>query len=329
VSALLPEATTAWLLSTGKVGHDVPSRGVLEALGASIAVKALRPRRPFRMAAPWGPADPRDVRDILRPPYPDLAVASGRQTVPSLRALKRLSPATFTVFMGDPRTGRTGADLTWAPRHDGLVGPGVVTTLTAPHPFGAARLAALRSAGAPAAVAVLPHPRVAVMLGGPSHHHPFGAADQAGLVEAVAAIAVTGAGVMVTPSRRTPPGLMQAIGGRLGPGASAVLWDGSGANPYAQFLAFAEAILVTGDSTNMIGEACATGAPVHVFDLPEGGHRKIRDFVDHLVEAGVARRWAGRLEHWTYRPIDSTREVAEAIAERFAAMRHAGVASRR
>lgn len=329
MSALLPEGTTAWLLSTGKVGHDVPSRGVLEALGASTSVKALHPRLPFRVAAPWGAPDPRDMRETLRPPYPDLAVASGRQTVPYLRAVKRLSPATFTIFMGDPRTRLHGADLVWAPRHDALSGASVITTLTAPHSFGASRLAALRGAGATAAIAALPRPRVAVLLGGPSRHHPFGAADQAGLVEAVAAIAATGAGVMVTPSRRTPPALMQAIRERLGPSAAAVLWDGSGDNPYAQFLAFADAILVTGDSTNMIGEACATGAPVHVFDPQEGGHRKIAGFIDHLVDAGVVRRWAGRLEHWTYRPIDSTREVAEAIAGRFAAFRHEGVAAQR
>jgi mitochondrial fission protein ELM1 len=325
VSHRLPAGTTAWLLSGGKIGHDVVSRGVLDALGVEVTVKPLRPRRVFASLAPWGPADPRGMATLI-PIYPDLAMASGRQTVPFLRALKRASPGTFTVFMGDPRTSRHGADMIWAPRHDDLAGEDVLTTLTAPHPMGGERLAAIRAGGLPPDIAALPSPRVAVVIGGPSRHHAFGHDDQARLVEVVASLASAGAGLMVTPSRRTPPELLAAIRARLGPAAPAVVWDGHGDNPYARFLAFADAVLVTGDSTNMIGESCATGVPVHVFE-PSGGHRKITGFVDHLVAAGVVRRWSGRLEHWTYQPIDSTHDVAQEVARRYAAFRHKAVVS--
>ena len=56
---------------------------------------------------PFGPIDPREGPRVeagpLAPPYPDLAIAAGRRTVPYLRALKRLSKGTtFTVFLKDP-----------------------------------------------------------------------------------------------------------------------------------------------------------------------------------------------------------------------------------
>ena len=57
----------------------------------------------------------------------------------------------------------------------------------------------------------------------------------------------------------------------------------------------ADAILVTGDSVNMVGEALAAGRPVHVYE-PRGGHRKITAYIDALVSQGLARRWQGRLE---------------------------------
>ena len=78
----------------------------------------------------------------------------------------------------------------------------------------------------------------------------------------------------------------------------------------------ADAIVVTGDSVNMVGEACATGAPVHVYE-PSGGSPKITRFIDRLIDAGAVRRWSGKLEEWSYQPVDATREIAEEAARRY------------
>ncbi len=60
-------------------------------------------------------------------------------------------------------------------------------------------------------------------------------------------------------------------------GAPRILWDGKGENPYATFLAHADALIVTADSVNMNGEAAATGKPVYVFE-PSAGSAKFRRF---------------------------------------------------
>ena len=88
-------------------------------------------------------------------------------------------------------------------------------------------------------------------------------------------------------------------------------------------LALADAVLVTGDSANMVGEATATGAPVHVFEPSGGGSAKLARAVDALIAHGAVRRWSGRLENFRYTPIDSSGDIAAAILSRFAARRAA------
>jgi uncharacterized protein len=102
------------------------------------------------------------------------------------------------------------------------------------------------------------------MLGGDSRHHRFTEANVADLAAALAAIAESGAKVVVTPSRRTPPalaGTVRTLCGRTG----GWFWDGTGENPYIAILAHADHLVVTADSVNMLGEAAATGKPIHLF----------------------------------------------------------------
>ncbi|MGO8799844.1 MAG: mitochondrial fission ELM1 family protein [Roseiarcus sp.] len=320
--ALLAAGARVLVLSSGKAGHEANSRGVAEALGAPYTLRVVAPRRLFARLSPYGPLDPKDwperAGSLLAPPFPHIAIACGRVTVPYIRALKRAAgERVFTVFLQDPRFSRARMDLIWTPEHDRLRGGAVLSTLTSPHPFSAARLAGARAAPDPR-IAALPAPRAAVILGGPSAANDFAPADVARLAAAVAAIAGAGYSVMATPSRRTPPPLIAAVRSAMG-GAPGFVWDGEGANPYAQILAHADAILVTGDSVNMVGEATATGAPVHVFELSGGSGERIARYIDALERLGAVRRFAGRLERFSYEPLDSSRTIAREIARRFAA----------
>ena len=327
----LPADTTAWVLASGKIGHEVHCLGIARELGLEPRVKPVRPRRLFEFLSPFGPVDPRDSAhrsgSLLAPPFPDLVFAAGRATIPYLRHLRRASGGkVFTICLQDPRTGPGTADVIWVPEHDRLRGANVLTTLTSPHPLRPHVLAAARRDPDPR-IAGLPHPRVAMVLGGPSAHYRFDDTDTAALARIAGDLARAGHAVMVTPSRRTPPIVLAAIREALVEAGAlpsrAFVWDGAGANPYAQILANAEAIVVTGDSVNMVGEALATGAPVHVYE-PTGGHAKVLGFVDKLVKEGYVRRWSGNIESWTYDPLDATTLIATEIARRYRAFRGLG-----
>ncbi|MEE1657924.1 mitochondrial fission ELM1 family protein [Microvirga sp. CF3062] len=314
-----------WVLTDGKAGDELQALSVAEALGLAPQVRRVKPRPPFTWLMPWGAIDPRERPGTpdspLAPPFPDLLIASGRRAVAYLRHVKRASGGrTYTVFLKDPRTGPKTADFIWSPSYDRVRGPNVMTTLTPPHRVSAQRIDAARAKLDPR-LAHLPHPRVAVLVGGNSRHHHFTEENIARLMRHLMSITDTGAGLMVTVSRRTPATLREALMA-LTFRHGGFFWDGSGENPYVDLLALADFIVATADSFNMIGEAAATGRPILVFE-PSGGHPKLDVYMDELKSHGVVHPFVGRLEGQPYEPLNSTPKVAKAIAEGFSRHRRA------
>lgn len=315
-----------WIISDGKAGNDVQARGVLDALGIRYQTKVVAPTGIWRLMAPWGPVSPAErfgtAASQFHPPWPEFAVAIGRLTTPYIRRLKQMAGlATYTIIMLDPKVSLRTADLFWVPEHDRLRGPNVITTLTAPHGFTPRLLADLR-AHVPADIAALPQPRVAVMLGGPNGDYRYTPAAIGRLVSALASLQALGAGLMITPSRRTPAAVVANVREATN-SAPRIFWEGAGDNPYPGFLAHADALVVPGDSVNMTGEACATGRPVHVFE-PDGGSPKFVRFHAALRAHGATRpmpKTFDRLESWSYAPLHSSQAIAAEIARRWARRR--------
>ncbi|BAR98045.1 hypothetical protein BV133_452 [Blastochloris viridis] len=308
-----------WVLTDGKAGDETQCLGIAAALGVEPVVKRVTPRPPWVWLGAFAKVPPADrpgrPGSPIAPPFPDMVIASGRRAAPYVKAIKQASGGrTFTVILKDPRTGTSAADVLWVPAHDRLRGANVLTTLTSPHRISAAVLAAERAAPRPQ-IAALPAPRVAVLIGGPSKDYRYTDADMARLAGQIERLARAGAALMVTVSRRTPRSLVAIVRAALAPWPH-LLFDGSGDNPYPAFLALADAVVVTADSVNMVGEAAATGAPVLVFE-PSGGSRKIRRFLDGLIRYGAVRPFTGVLERFSYIPLDSTPEITAEIARRY------------
>jgi uncharacterized protein len=313
---------TAWVITDGKIGMDVQARGVADALGLNYVMKHVTPQGVWKFAAPWGPVGPKvkfgRPNSAFAPPWPQVAIATGRASIPYIRALRhRAGNQTYCVVLQDPKTGPNTADLIWVPEHDRRRGANVMTTPTAPHSFTQARLAELR-ADMPADIKALTGPRIAVILGGKNGIYRFSDADDDRLQRALTALAALGASFMVTPSRRSHQRLVRAVD-QATAASPRILWDGTGANPYPAFLAHADALVVTADSVNMTGEACATGRPVYVF-MPSGGSAKFTRFHEALRRHGATRPLPdapSALDTWTYQPLDSGQMIAAEIERRW------------
>jgi mitochondrial fission protein ELM1 len=311
-----------WIISEAKAGMDTQTRGLAEALGVDYEMKRVTLDGLKKWTAPWGRVPKRAcfgaAHSEFCAPWPVLAIATGRASIPYVRELKRRAgPAVFTVVLLDPQTGPATADLIWVPEHDRRRGPNVVTTVTSPHGFPPQRIAALR-ATVPDAIAALPHPRIAVLLGGKNGSYQFSNADDLRLQASLRSLARLGASFMITPSRRTHPRLVE-VTEEATRDAARILWDGSPPNPYADFLAQADAFVVTADSVNMTGECCATGRPVYVF-TPSGGKAKFHRFHEALRNLGATRllpETVDRLPAWSYAPIDATGVIAREIERRW------------
>jgi mitochondrial fission protein ELM1 len=312
----------AWIITDGKAGMDVQAKGVAEALGLAYEMKHVAPKGLWKLTAPWGPVDPRErfgePGSLFASPWPVVAIATGRASIPYIRALRRKAGVgTYCIVLQDPKTGAGTADLIWVPEHDRRRGPNVITTLTAPHNFSAVRLAELRRT-LPPEVAALPSPRVTVALGGKNGIYKFTEADDDRLKASLKSIGDAGASFLVTVSRRTHQRLIRAVG-EATRDRPRILWDGTGANPYPFFLAAADWLVVTADSVNMTGEACATGKPVYVFE-PSGGSAKFRRFHEALQRHGATRPLPAvlhALEQWRYEPLDSAAVIAAEAERRY------------
>ena len=321
-SAALVAATPIDLrvLSDGLAGHEAQTLGIAEALGVVPDLRRVAPRKLYQLIAPFGAVDPRETEarfgSPIAFPWPDIALAAGRRTLPYLKRLKRISGRkVFTVYVNRPATGARAADLVVAPLHDGLFGRTVVTPVTPANRVTPELLAKLRRAPDPR-VGMLPAPRAALLIGGDNRHFKFTPPVATALQDAVRALFAAGYSVMATASRRTPASLVTALRPVLAEGGG-WLWDGLGQNPYFSILACADIILVTADSVSMIGEAVATGAPVHIF-APSGKSGKIGDYLARLQSQGAVRPWGGAPEQWSYGPINSTPDIAAAILRAYA-----------
>jgi mitochondrial fission protein ELM1 len=170
----------------------------------------------------------------------------------------------------------------------------------------------------PVEIAALPAPRITVVLGGKNAVYKFRDEDDAYLVGALQSLGELGASFLITPSRRTHDRLLRAVERATRP-YPRLLWDRTGPNPYGDFLAHADALVVTADSVNMTGEACATGKPVLVF-TPSGGSPKFRRFHTALEAHGATRPLPARmteLPRWSYEPLQSADTLAREVERRW------------
>lgn len=314
-----PSEWRCWTLSTGEAGATSQALGLAEAIGLPFEHKTVHLRRPWHWlpgyccpgVLRWGlTAD----SDSLAPPWPELLISCGRRAGTVSVALKRASGRRIrTVHIQDPQIPPRYFDRVVPPRHDGLVGPNVLPTRGALHRVTAAKLAE-HAARHAALLQDLPRPLVAVLVGGTSRHGRFTPEDASRVGEQLATLARdTGAGLAVTPSRRTGAENVATLRAALA-GVPHFFWDGSGENPYFGLLGLADHIVVTGDSASMVSEACSTGKPVYVIEL-QGHGRRLRVFHQELRREGVTRPFDGRLEHWRYQPVNDTPEVAARLRE--------------
>lgn len=313
---------TCWVVTAGVVGMENQCLGLAEALGVQPVVKRVKLRSPWKQLAPffrfglkWAFSN---EGDPIGPPWPDLIIASGRVGAAACLYARRASGKnggrkTFTVHIQNPVIDPSRFDLVALPRHDGVLGENVVTTRGSLHRVTPHFLTEEGGKFA-ATFGRLPSPRIAVLIGGTNAVYQFTPQEMMPLAAQLAKLAKdTGGSLMVTPSRRTGAENLSILYEAL-KDVPHMIWDGNGDNPYYGMLALADAILVTADSVNMTSEACSTGKPVYVIPLT-GGSEKFRRFHQALRDDGFTRPFTGKLESWSYQPLNDVELVAARVRE--------------
>jgi mitochondrial fission protein ELM1 len=281
-----------WAITDASAGNQRQALALAERMGLPVRHLLLEPRAPWswlapRLAVGGRLALPADRRALFVPPWPRLAIGCGRAAALFTRMLRRLSRGhCYCVQILDPRIDPAHWDTVIAPRHDQLAGPNVLVPLGSLNPVDEGWLADGRDACP--AFEELPPPRVGVLLGGPRKQ----LALDAGYARELAARLLArhrreGGSLLALASRRTPPAALAIFREALA-GVPGLVWSGpdDGRNPYPGVLGWADRLVVTPDSVNMLSEACAVGCAVHTHvaaPLPD----KLARFHRALRERGL------------------------------------------
>ncbi|MCY1648768.1 mitochondrial fission ELM1 family protein [Caulobacter sp. SL161] len=316
-----------WAVSDGRAGIEAQVVGLSEALARLVPCEVTVKRVGWQGnigRLPWwlnllpkrwltpesGVPDRRNPDD-----WPDLWIAAGRATLPlSIRAKRWSGGKTFVVQIQDPRVPPHMFDLVIPPKHDRMSGDNILPITGSPHRVTPQRLAAEYEAFQDL-IEPLPRPRVAVLVGGKSKAFDLSSERAAQIAHSIQIpLEQDGGSLLMTFSRRTPETARALMTARLRhlPG---VVWNGEGPNPYFAFLAAADYILVTEDSTNMATEAASTGKPVFVLKM-DGSSLKFRLFHEELERQGAARPYGGAFHGWTYDPVNETDRAAREVLAR-------------
>jgi hypothetical protein len=312
-----PPSQPVWVLADPRACTAAQALGIAERLGGGHRVVPLE----------WGPlarlplpiptlAGLRD-RAGFAPPWPRLAISAGRRSAPVARWLAARGVRIVHCMRAWPVG---GIDLMVIGRHDLSTArlrrhppdaPNILPILGATHGLTPDRLQEARAAAPD--LGALPSPRIALLVGGKVRGEGLDPAVAAGLGARVAGFAGS---VMATTSRRTGEAAADALAAALAPVPHRLhRWGRGGANPLLAFMAWADALVVTGDSISMLSESLVTAAPIFVAPLGGEGPRHLA-MHESLYAAGQARPISAAPAPFPRRPLDETGRVAAEIRAR-------------
>ena len=305
------------ILHDGAAGNRRQALALAQALGGAIhelrlepdwLARALAPRRPPGAGKRLGPT----FAELLARP-PALAIGCGRIAALATRLLKQAGSRAVQIL--DPRIDPRHWDVVITPEHDGLRGDNVITLTGSLHPIDRAWLEKGRAEFP--ALGRLHEPRTAVLLGGPTRAVGFDrSAFEVLMSKLEYRLARDGGSVLLCGSRRTPKEIARAARERFSemPGA---LWleAADGENIYPGALAWADRIIVSPDSVNMISEACATAAPVFVAE-PDRATGRVRRFIADLQARGRVHAQTRDAGAFAVEPLQEMPRVVAAVRER-------------
>ena len=295
-----------WLIDAYRAGERGQVRALVDALGWPCEVKVLSYRSHVFLPHVLGQSILQGITSesaaTLSAPWPDLVISSGVRNEPICRWIRAQSGGRARyVHVGRPWGALDSFDLViTTPQYRVPHHPKVLNNMLTLHSVAAPRLAQARIQWE-AAFADLPSPRFAVMVGGDSGPFTLGPHAAARLgAEASRMAKAHGGSLLVSTSSRTSSAAQDALQSAITVPSYFFRWPGRGLdNPYEGILAWADRLIVTGDSIAMLSEACATGKPMAIFDL--GGMRDLPDRTTRDFRLGGALYAA--LLRWFWQPL--------------------------
>jgi mitochondrial fission protein ELM1 len=268
-----------WLLDDARPGHFNQSLALFTALQLNCCPERIRL-----------PEAPRLARGLQSDSQRGLLIGCGRRAAWHSRKIKKQQPTLWTnIQILNPGYSQKGFDWVLVPEHDGVAGHHVISFVGS--------LSRINEQYLEKAKAEQPEfgtsaqPRLALLIGAPTRRAGWHRRNlKLWLAQLREYLQDHGGSAVILNSSRTPRWATALLSRCAGAGIMFYPHDGA-SNPYAAALAFADYIWVTGDSVNMLAEACSTNKPVRAL----GGEKlqgRIRACWQQLLQRGrLAQDW--------------------------------------
>ncbi|MDR2526425.1 MAG: mitochondrial fission ELM1 family protein [Rickettsiales bacterium] len=296
-----------WVLIDNKIGGNKQSIAIANKVANGYITKKIKYN--FFASIPNAVTGPTlfgvDIKgsDIINKDLPDLIICCGRRLARiSLYIKKQNNNKTKIVVILNPNFNYNKFDAVILPRHDLKNGKNVITYIGSLVEIDRKKIDDEVEKWKPIFNAYK-KPIVSFFMGGDTKKIKFQAKD-------IEKIFILKESLLITTSRRTSKESEEFIKNNAG-NNYLYLWNREqGANnPYHAMLEFADYLIITGDSINMLAEACSSGKPVYIC-FPKILNKKHNIFCEELIRDGYAKKFNGKLEKYEYKPLNELDNVA-------------------
>ncbi len=318
----MPKPLSCLVISDGRRGIENQALGLAEAISRIRPLEIIKKRTNnsflFNSLPPYIQLTLARKPVIAKPV--NIAIGCGRQAIAVLLGLKKkYGKRIFTIYVQDPRISLSGFDLVIAPKHDELKADNIISIIGSPNRITNELLQKEKQKFAEK-ISGYPAPYVCVLIGGKSKTHNLSDDIHQKHLRLICSLADKNYSIFLSTSRRTPEHINNEYKAMSKDRSNVWFYDGhnpDSENPYFAFLASADHILVTEDSTNMLTEACATGKPVYRLEMA-GNAGKFAKLYQDLQKKCNVTRFEGELKNHTYIPLAETQIAAEIIDKKLA-----------
>ena len=273
-----------WILSDNLIGHEKQSISLAEKLNINYKLIKIKKINFIR----------RNLSSFLnlkkiksfKPPYPRIIISCGKSTAYYSRIIKKKTKnKIFSIFIQKPPININNFDLIISPKHDKCEGPNVIETQGALTKINLKYIKDINKKKPPR---ILKEKFISVLVGGNSRHHKITKSILNKIIKNLKSIEEKNKiRIFILISRRTGKKNYLYLKKKLINKNFIFVLPNSKKVSYLNALSFAKAIIVTSDSVSMVTEACSTGKPTYIIDIPTKSKR-FSLFIKNLIHLKLA-----------------------------------------
>ena len=275
---------SCWILSDNLIGHEKQSISLAEKL--NINYKLIKIKKVNFIKRNLSNFFNLQKKNFFKPPYPKIIISCGKSTAYYSKMIKQKTKnKIFSIFIQKPPINLNNFDVVISPKHDKCKGLNVIETQGA---LTKINLKYIKNVNKTKKPSILKQNFITVLIGGNSRHHKITKPILDKIIKNLKSIEEQKKiRIFILVSRRTGKKDYLYLKKNLISKNFIFVLPNSKKVSYLNAISFAKAIIVTSDSVSMVTEACSTGKPTYIIDIPTKSKR-FSLFIKNLIHLKLA-----------------------------------------